>query len=212
MLNTLCIDYQMSNCYLSNPAITDNLVKFIYKCRMQLLGCNSLLHRYYPRVYPKSCPLCRNPYDTVSHVLNGCMNFQDMYSTRHDRIVSHIYHQLTTTNSDLIRAVASLTVPGGARVPLSSFFPQILIIFSYFSSNFSHFLPHFGSPGGSRPPGKALATPLDLIVFNNRIVNAAMFNSESEGLYGNLIHRKPDLIVIDKSEMNLFIYYLLHLL
>ena len=38
--------------------------------------------------------------------------------------------------------------PGLARVPLSSFFPQILIIFSYFSSNFPHFLPHFGSPGG----------------------------------------------------------------
>ena len=38
--------------------------------------------------------------------------------------------------------------PGCARVPLSSLFPKILIIFSYFSSNFSHFLPHFGSPGG----------------------------------------------------------------
>ena len=144
VLNTPCIDYQMSNCSLSNSAITDNSVKFIYKCRMQLLACNSLLHRYYPRVYPKSCPLCRNPYDTVSYVLNGCMNFQDMYSRRHDHIVNHIHHQLTTTNSDLI-------------------------------------------------------------VFNNRIVNAAMFNSESEGLYGNLIHRKPDLIVIDKSEMKVFV-------
>ena len=36
----------------------------------------------------------------------------------------------------------------GARVPLSSFFPQISINFSYFSSNFSYFLPHFGPPGG----------------------------------------------------------------
>ena len=46
-----------------------------------------------------------------------------------------------------------------ARVLLSSFSPQIWNIFSYFSSNFSHFLPHFGPPGGeSRPPGKALAT------------------------------------------------------
>ena len=35
--------------------------------------------------------------------------------------------------------------PGRARIPLSSFFPEILIIFScFFSSNFSHFLPHFG--------------------------------------------------------------------
>ena len=37
---------------------------------------------------------------------------------------------------------------GWARVPLSSFFPQILINLSYFSSNFTLFLPHFGSPGG----------------------------------------------------------------
>ena len=35
--------------------------------------------------------------------------------------------------------------PGWARVPLSSFFPQISIIFS---SNFTHCLPHFGPPGG----------------------------------------------------------------
>ena len=35
--------------------------------------------------------------------------------------------------------------PGWARVPLSSFFPQILI---NFSSNFTYFLPHFGPPGG----------------------------------------------------------------
>ena len=38
--------------------------------------------------------------------------------------------------------------PGWARVPLSSFFPQIWIKFSYFSSNCSHFLPHFDPPGG----------------------------------------------------------------
>ena len=35
--------------------------------------------------------------------------------------------------------------PGWARVPLSSFFPQISI---NFSSNFIYFLPHFGPPGG----------------------------------------------------------------
>ena len=41
-----------------------------------------------------------------------------------------------------VRAVASLTVPGGQEFH----FPQIN--FSYFSSNFAHFLPHFGPPGG----------------------------------------------------------------
>ena len=42
------------------------------------------------------------------------------------------------------RAVASLTVPGGHEFH----FPHLLINFTYLSSNFSHFLPHFGPPGG----------------------------------------------------------------
>ena len=51
--------------------------------------------------------------------------------------------------------------PGWARVPLSSFFPQISIKFSYFSSNFYSFSSSFWPSGWeSRPPGKALATPL----------------------------------------------------
>ena len=38
--------------------------------------------------------------------------------------------------------------PGWARVPRSWFFPQISINFSYFSSNFTYYLPHLGRPGG----------------------------------------------------------------
>ena len=53
--------------------------------------------------------------------------------------------------------------PGWARVPLSSLFPQISINFSYFSSNLTYFIPHFGRGGGaSYPPGKALVTPLKM--------------------------------------------------
>ena len=49
--------------------------------------------------------------------------------------------------------------PGWARAPLSYFFPQISINFSYFSSNL--FSSSFWSSGwATRPPGKALATPL----------------------------------------------------
>ena len=44
------------------------------------------------------------------------------------------------------------------KSPLSSLFPHISINFSLSSSNVSHFLPHFGSPGGR--VGKALATLL----------------------------------------------------
>jgi hypothetical protein len=101
VINTPCIDFQLANNYLTNTTITDNLVRFIYKTRMQLLECNSLLHRYYPQVYQKTCPLCRNPSDTVSHVLNGCMNFHEMYIRRHDRIVNHIHQQITSIHPEV---------------------------------------------------------------------------------------------------------------
>ena len=45
--------------------------------------------------------------------------------------------------------------PGWARFPLSSFFLKFPSFFSYISSNFPHFLPQFGSPGGQvASPGR----------------------------------------------------------
>ena len=56
--------------------------------------------------------------------------------------ISNINHVRTCQDRSQPRS------PGWARVPLSSFCPQISINFSYFSSNFTYFLPHFGPPGG----------------------------------------------------------------
>ena len=138
ILNSPCINYQISNTYLTNTAINDNLVKFIFKTRLQLLECNSLLHCYYPRVYPKSCLLCNNPFDTASHVLNGCMIFNNMYTKRHDRLVNHIHSEIIN----------------------------------------------------NRPR---------LEVYVNRIVTNHMLDSNSIQLYANLIHKKPDLLILDKE-------------
>ena len=46
------------------------------------------------------------------------------------------------------RAVPSLTFPGGQEFHFPHFFLKISIHFSYFSSNLTSFLPHFGPPGG----------------------------------------------------------------
>ena len=108
ILNTTDIDFQMSNNYLSNMVIQDNLVKFILKTRLQLLECNSLLHRYYPNSYPKSCNLCNNQSDTASHILNGCMRFHGMYIKRHDRIVNHINQELKKIRTDVYTHVNKL--------------------------------------------------------------------------------------------------------
>ena len=46
------------------------------------------------------------------------------------------------------RAVASLTVLSGQEFHFPHFFPQTWNKFSYFSSDFTYFLPNFGPPGG----------------------------------------------------------------
>ena len=71
---------------------------------------------------------------------------------------SFLIETFTRTIISLCHGRSQPHSPGWARVPLSSFFPQISINFSW---NFTYSLPHFGPPGGQLAPlGKALATPL----------------------------------------------------
>ena len=49
---------------------------------------------YYPNIYARSCHLCNHPCDTASHVLNGCMSFKSMDTSRHDRTVDIIADKL----------------------------------------------------------------------------------------------------------------------
>ena len=84
------IDHRVSSSYLDNLKLSDNLVKFVTKARLQLLECNSLLHLYYPLSYSKRCMRCNFHSDTVSHVLNGCKKSKGAIQTRHNRIVDII--------------------------------------------------------------------------------------------------------------------------
>ena len=56
------------------------------------MQCNSLLHLYYGT--PKHCYICSFPSDTVSHILNTCAHFKNMYQKRHNRIVDLIFDRL----------------------------------------------------------------------------------------------------------------------
>jgi len=90
VLNSQEIDHQVSHAFMRNFNISDKISQFVVKGRLQLLECNSLLHKYYPNTYAKKCKLCHNPFDTVSHILNGCMEFRNNYTARHNRVVAHI--------------------------------------------------------------------------------------------------------------------------
>ena len=72
--------------------------------------------------------------------------------------------------------------PGWARLPLSSFFPQVSIDFSYSSSNFFSFSSFFCPSGWvTRPPGKALAT----LLFDLRSTKVANYTTPSLHLWSS---------------------------
>ena len=79
---------------------------------------------------------------------------------------------------EIIRAVASLTAPGWARVPLSSFFLKSRLSFLIFPQTFTHFLPHF----------EALATPLEIILScppRSERLAMALFSKQDIGCFIN---------------------------
>ena len=82
------IDSSLSSSHLVNFDLSDSLVKFVLKARLQLLECNSLLHTYYPGTYAKSCSRCGFYTDTVSHALDGCRESKNSIRKRHQRLAS----------------------------------------------------------------------------------------------------------------------------
>ena len=53
---------------------------------------------YYPDSVSKNCKNCNHPTETASHVLNGCGEFQENYTSRHNRICNIIYQNLKKLN------------------------------------------------------------------------------------------------------------------
>ena len=87
--------------HLKNGKLSDRLVHFIVKARLQIAETNVLLQKMYPETYGKWCKICRNPHDTISHVLNGCMEFKLNYIERHNRIVNIICEAIRKCNQNV---------------------------------------------------------------------------------------------------------------
>ena len=89
------VDYKLSAAFLDNHKISDDIVSFVCRGRLQLLQCNSLMHIYYKT--PRFCKLCNHPYENESHVLNGCRELKNIYSKRHNRLVDLIHGKIKPT-------------------------------------------------------------------------------------------------------------------
>ena len=90
------INHKISMCFLFNVNLSDTIKQFVLKARLQLLECESLLHTYYPHSYSKHCKICNHPSETVSHILNGCTKFKDMYTKRHNRALDFIHTKVAS--------------------------------------------------------------------------------------------------------------------
>ena len=94
------IDHSLSNSHLSNLKLSDSLVRFVVKARLQLTECNSLLHIYYPADYPRSCPRCGFSSDTISHILNNCRYSKGAIQARHNRLAKIVTRAVSGLHSN----------------------------------------------------------------------------------------------------------------
>ena len=90
-LNMQRIDSKISNTIHYNWLVSDDLVKFLVKARLNILPTNFTKYIWNRENDPK-CSFCNYKTESIAHVLNGCMKvFKNFYSRRHDRIVDKIH-------------------------------------------------------------------------------------------------------------------------
>ena len=123
-------NYKCSMEHLKNGKLSDKLVQFVIKGRLQITETNVLLAKMYPDSYGKRCKICKNPHDTISHVLNGCMEFRANYSKRHNRVVDLVCETIEKYNPTLNmyreRIVTANLVKGDDdEIQLIDYFQQV---------------------------------------------------------------------------------------
>ena len=83
------IDNKNSHSVYYNWKISDDLMKFVIKARLNILPTNFTLYIWDREKDPK-CTLCQSPTESMAHLLNSCKTFKNFRTRRHDRIVSKI--------------------------------------------------------------------------------------------------------------------------
>ncbi len=85
-------DHSVSHSVLMNCSISEDILIFMIKARLQCLPTMYNLSIWYPSKYNSYCLLHENQQDneTVAHILNGCCCYKGLYVSRHDRLVDLI--------------------------------------------------------------------------------------------------------------------------
>ena len=105
------VDRKVSSPHLCNLKLSDTLVKFVVKARLQLIECNVVMHTYYPTEYNRECDRCGFHSDTLSHILNGCPESSDAIKSRHNRVMNIVARVVSEANGTSRVSVDSLVRP-----------------------------------------------------------------------------------------------------
>ena len=89
------IDKKISHQIYYGWKLSDSLVKFILRARMNQLPCNQVIHMW-NKDHEKSCTLCNFRCESMAHLMKLCRMFSDLYSRRHDRVVDAIHMRIET--------------------------------------------------------------------------------------------------------------------
>ena len=93
----LCMtNVQLESCHsiFYNWKVSDLLVKFAIKARLSLFPTNFTKH-VWNREHDPSCPFCHQHTESVAHLMNGCREFHNFYSRRHNRIADKIFEVIS---------------------------------------------------------------------------------------------------------------------
>ena len=74
-------------------------MKFAIKARLSLLPTNFTKH-VWNRNNDPSCPFCHQHTESVAHLMNGCREFHNLYSRRHNRIADKIFETILGSMSN----------------------------------------------------------------------------------------------------------------
>ena len=83
------IDRKVSHQIYYGWKLSDSLVKFILRARMNQIPCNQLIHMW-NKDHDKRCPMCNERTESMAHLLNSCRKYKDLYSRRYDRVVEFL--------------------------------------------------------------------------------------------------------------------------
>ncbi len=82
-------NHSVSHSYLKNTALSEDIVIFTVKARLQVLPTRLNLSIWFPTTQVPHClhHTSEQITETLPHILNGCHAYKGMYISRHNRIV-----------------------------------------------------------------------------------------------------------------------------